>query len=88
MFIPAQAVGDHRQEGAARQTALPLASASIKVTSSVLFWFPGWGWRLSAPISLSLVLRHPICLALGLSLWAPSSFAFDFTFRLREEVVS
>lgn len=90
MFIPAQAVGAIiGKKGQHIKQLSRFASASIKVTSSVLFWFPGWGWRLSAPISLSFGSQTPHLPSVrALSCGLPVPFAFDFTFRLREEVVS
>lgn len=70
MFIPAQAVGAIiGKKGQHIKQLSRFASASIKVTSSVLFWFPGWrgGGGALLPSPSPLVLRHPICLALGLS---------------------
>lgn len=67
VFIPAQAVGAIiGKKGQHIKQLSRFASASIKVTSSVLLLVPGVGGR-SAPIALSFVLRHPICLVLGLS---------------------
>lgn len=92
MFIPAQAVGAIiGKKGQHIKQLSRFASASIKVTSSVLFWFPGWRWGggRSAPIPLSFGSQTPHLPSVrALSCGLPVPFAFDFTFRLREEVVS
>ena len=93
MFIPAQAVGAIiGKKGQHIKQLSRFASASIKVTCSVSFQFPGWESAL-LPSPSTFVLRHPICLVLG------RCFAFDlawssvgclpgsWAFRLREEVV-